>query len=349
MKTIRIKNKFIGEGRPCFIVAEIGVNHNGSSASAKKMISAAKKAGADAVKFQTWETGCIMLKDAEMAEYQKKNAKPGQTQFEMIKKLELPRADYFSLKSFAEKIGLMFFSTMEDKESVYFLIKDLKIPFIKVGSGDLTNYPLLEYTAKFKKPMVLSTGTATMDEIKEAMKIVAGAGNNNIVLLQCTTEYPCPMEDVNLKAMLTLGESFKTIVGFSDHTLGIECSIAAAALGAKYLEKHFTLDRNLPGPDHKASLEPSEFEEMVRAIRNVEKAMGDGIKKPMPSELKNKILVVRKIVAGRDISEGEEFSEDNLSFKRAEGGLPVKHYEFVKNKKAKRNIKAGELIKSDDI
>ena len=349
MKTIKIKNKFIGEGKPCFIVAEIGVNHNGSAALAKKMILAAKKVGVDAVKFQTWKTGNIMLKDVEMAEYQKKNTQSGETQFEMIKKLELPYRDYFGLKKLAGKLGLILFSTMEDRERIDFLVKDLKIPLIKVGSGDLTNYPLLKYTAKFKKPMVLSTGTATLDEIKEAIRIVLNEGNNKIVLLQCTTEYPCPIEDVNLKTMLTLKEAFKTIVGFSDHTLGIECAIAAVALGAKYIEKHFTLDKNLPGPDHKASLEPVEFKKMVDAIRNVEKALGKGIKKPMPSELKNKELVIRKIVASRNIKKGEILSEDNMAFKRAKGGLTTKYYKFIENKKVRRNIKSDELIKLDDI
>lgn len=346
---IKIGKKLISEESPCFIVAEIGVNHNGSPALAKKMISAAKKAGADAVKFQTWKTENIILKDVEMADYQKKNLKSKETQFEMIKKLELPYRYYFGLKKLAEKLGLIIFSTMEDRESIDFLVKKLKIPLIKVGSGDLTNYPLLKYTAKFKKPMVLSTGTATMAEIGEAVKTVWSAGNNKIILLQCTTEYPCPLKDVNLKAMLSLKEKFKTIVGFSDHTMGIEAALASVALGAKYLEKHFTLNRNLPGPDQKASLEPGEFKKMVEAVRNTEMALGSGIKKPVPAELENKKVIIRKIVSQKFIKKGEILNEGNIAFKRAKGGLTTDYYKFIEGKKTKKDIKANELIKLKDV
>lgn len=343
---VKIDNKLIGEGKPCFIIAEAGVNHNGSIELAKKLIDAAKDAGADAVKFQTWKTENIILKDVEMAEYQKGNLpdKSEKTQFEMLKKLELPYEWHFELKEYAERLGLTFFSTMEDKESINFLIKDLKVPLIKVGSGDLTNYPLLKHTAQFGIPMVLSTGMATLGEIDEAVGTVLNGGNDKIILLQCTTQYPCPYEDVNLRAMLSLKEAFKTIVGFSDHSLGIECAVAAVSLGAKYIEKHFTLDKNLPGPDHKASLEAEEFKRMVDAIRNTEKAFGDGLKRPMSSELKNKKITIRKIIAARDIEKGEVLNEDNITFKRANYGFDAKYYTFIEGKRAKKYIKKDELI-----
>jgi len=346
---IKIGNKLIGEEEPCFIVAEAGVNHNGSLELAKKLIDAAKNAGADAVKFQTWKTENIILEDVELAEYQKANIESKESQFELLKKMELPYEWHFELKEYAERLGLIFFSTMEDRESVDFLIKELKIPLIKVGSGDLTNYPLLKYTARFGIPMVLSTGMATLGEIDEAVRTIFNEGNDSIILLQCTTQYPCPYEDVNLRAMLSLKEAFKTIVGFSDHSLGIECAVAAVALGAKYIEKHFTLDRNLPGPDHKASLEPEEFKRMVDAIRNTEKALGDGIKRPMPSELKNKKIVVRKIVAAIDIRKGDVLNEKNITFKRAKYGLDAKYYTLIKGKRAKKDINKDDAITFDFI
>ena len=346
---LKIGNKLIGEGASTFIIAEAGVNHNGSLELAKKLIDMAKDAGADAVKFQTWKTENIILKDVEMVEYQKENIKSKESQFEMLKELELPYEWHFELKEYAERLGLIFFSTMEDRESVDFLIKDLKIPLIKVGSGDLTNYPLLKYTARFGIPMVLSTGMATLSEIDEAVRAVLNEGNDKIVLLQCTTQYPCPYEDINLRAMLSLQEAFKTTVGFSDHALGTECAVAAIALGAKYIEKHLTLDRTLPGPDHKASLEPDEFKKMVVAIRNTEKTLGDGIKRPMPSEIKNKKIIIRRIVAARDIEKGEMLNEDDITFKRAKEGLMANYYKLIEGKKSKRNIKLDEPINLSEI
>lgn len=352
MTKIKIFNKLIAEGEPSFIVAEAGVNHNGDINLAKKLIVAAKEIGADAIKFQTWKTENIILKDVDLAEYQKENLgvnKSQKLQFDMLKALEIPYEWYFELKDYAENLGLVFFSTMEDRESIDFLIKELKIPLIKVGSGDLTNYPLLRYTAGFKKPMILSTGMATISEIDEAVRTVLDRGNKNIVLLQCTSQYPCSYDDINLKAMLSLKNAFKTLIGFSDHSSGSECAVAAVALGAKYIEKHLTLDKNLPGPDHKASLEPVEFKEMIKSIRNIEKALGDGFKRLMPCELGNKKLVLRKIVAARDIKEGELLNESNMDFKRANQGLPTKYYTLIEGKKAKRFIKKDELIYLDTI
>lgn len=346
---VKIGDRNIGEGESCFIVAEAGVNHNGNIKLAKKLIDTAKDAGADAVKFQTWKTENIILKNVEMAEYQKENIKYDELQYDMLKKLELPYEWHFELKEYAEKLGLIFFSTMEDKESINFLVKELKIPLIKVGSGDLTNYPLLKHTARFGIPMVLSTGMATLSEIDEAVRTVLNERNDKIILLQCTTQYPCPYEGVNLRAVLTLKEAFKTIVGFSDHSLGIECAVAAVSLGAKYIEKHFTLDRSLPGPDHKASLEPEEFKRMVEAIRNTEKALGDGVKGLPPSVLKNKEITVRKIVASRNIKKGEMLDEESITFKRANYGLDARYYKLIEGKKAKKNIKLDELISLTDV
>lgn len=341
---IRVGKRAIGDEKPVFIVAELGVNHNQNLDLARKLVKTASNAGADAVKFQTWKTENIILQDTEMAEYQKENLKLNKSQFEMLEELELPLKWHFELKDYAEELGLIFFSTMEDRESVDFLLKELKIPLLKVGSGDLTNHPLLKYASKFAVPMVLSTGMATLSEIDEAVRIVLNEGNDRILLLQCTSEYPCPYEEINLRVMFNLKEAFKTHVGFSDHSLGIECSVAAVAMGAKYIEKHFTLDRNLPGPDHKASLEPEEFNRMVVAIRNVEKALGDGIKKPTSSELKNKEITIRRIVASKDIKMEEVLNEENITFKRANKGLEAKYYRLIEGKKVKKDIDKDEVI-----
>lgn len=344
---IKIKNKNIGGKNRCFIVAEAGVNHNGNPEKAMKLIDMVAEAGADAVKFQTWKTENIVLEKTDLAGYQKKNLGSGENQFEMLKKLELQFNVYFDLKRYAEEKGLILFSTMEDFDSVNFLVKRLRIPIIKVGSGDLTNSVLLRYTAKFGKPMILSTGMATTKEIAEAIKVVKSQGNKNIILLQCTTQYPCPFKNANISAMASLRKKFKTIVGFSDHTIGIECAVAAVALGAKVIEKHITFDKEASGPDHKASLDPTEFQQMVEAIRNVEEALGDGVKNLSTEEIKTRKVVIRKIIAGRDIKMGETINDGNVVFKRSNGGLEVKHYAvIIEGKKARKAIKKDQLITS---
>lgn len=343
MEQIKVGNKTIGKEEKCFIVAEIGVNHNQDFDLAKKLVIEAAGCGVDAVKFQTWKTENIVLKNTEMAEYQKKNLDSNISQFEMLKSLEIPYEWHYDLKKLANDHGLIFFSTMEDKESVDFLINKLNIPLIKVGSGDLTNFPLLNYTAKLGKPLVLSTGMANLSEIDEAFRIVNQI-NPNIILLQCTSQYPCPIDDVNLYSMLTLKDCFPTLVGFSDHTQGIEAPIAATALGAVYIEKHFTLDKNLPGPDHKASLEPSEFKKMVEKIRITEKIMGKRFKFPLKSEMKNRTVVIRKIVAARNINKGEILNENNVTFKRTNQGLEANFYPLIKGKKVSKHISKDEVI-----
>lgn len=341
---MRVMGKDISENAPTFIVAEAGVNHNGNIKLARQLIDGAANAGADAIKFQTWKTKNIILKDVEMVQYQKENTRLEESQFEMLEKLELPYDWHFELKEYAEKLGLVFFSTMEDRESVDFLMNELKMPLIKVGSGDLTNYSLLKYAASFRKPMILSTGMATLGEIDEAVRIVRGEGVEDIVLLQCTTQYPCPYSDINLKAMESLNKAFRVTVGFSDHSLGIECAIAAVAMGAKCIEKHLTLDKSMQGPDHKASLDPKEFAEMVRSIRNIEKALGDGLKRPMPCELENKKSVTRKIVASKDINKDKILDESNLVFKRANYGLDAKYYQLVNGKRTNKHIAKDAII-----
>ena len=264
---LKIGDKLIGEEEPCFIIAEAGVNHNGSVELAKKLIDAAKDAGADAVKFQTFKAESVVVKDAQKAEYQKETTGEG-SQYEMIKKLELTEEDFRELADYAKEKDIMFLSSPFDKESVD-LLNELDVPAFKVGSGEITNLPLLRYIAKKEKPIILSTGMSTLGEIEEALDVIRSEGVEDIILLHCVSNYPARIEDVNLRALGTLKQAFKLPVGFSDHTLGITAPIAAVALGACVIEKHFTLDRNLPGPDHKASLEPEELKEMAKAIREV--------------------------------------------------------------------------------
>ncbi|MBU4298539.1 N-acetylneuraminate synthase, partial [Patescibacteria group bacterium] len=314
MKKIKIGNKLIGKGGMCFIIAEAGVNHNGKFDLAKKMIEVAQKSGADAVKFQTFKAENVATETAKMAEYQKKNIGTRESQLKMLKKFELEYEDFKELKKYCDKKRIIFLSTPYTEDAVDFL--EPLIPAYKIGSGDLTNLSFLEKIAKKKKPIILSTGMATLNEVKEAVKIIKKQGNNKIVLLHCTTNYPCPLEEVNLRAMLTLKKEFNLPVGYSDHTLGIMVPIMAVAMGAKVIEKHFTLDRNLPGPDHKASLEPDELKEMVVAIRNVEKAMGRSIKKPTKSEEKIKKVVRKSIIVKIDIPAGTKITKETLIIKR---------------------------------
>lgn len=344
---IRIEDKLIGEEEPCFIIAEAGVNHNGSVELAKKLIDAAKDAGADAVKFQTFKTENVVVKDAQKAEYQKETTGEG-SQYEMIKKLELTEEGFRELADYAEKKDIMFLSSPFDKESVD-LLYELDVPAFKVGSGEITNFPLLRHIAKKEKPIILSTGMSTLGEIEEALDVIRSEGVEDIILLHCVSNYPARIEDVNLRAMGTLKQAFKLPVGFSDHTLGITAPIAAVALGACVIEKHFTLDRNLPGPDHKASLEPDELKEMVKDIREVEKALGNGIKKPTKEEEEVKKVARKSIVAKVDIPEGAIITEDMLDVKRPGTGIEPKYLKFIIGRKAKEDIKKDDVIRFEMI
>lgn len=326
-----------------FIIAEAGVNHNGSIDIAKKLIDVASEAGVDAVKFQSFKAEKIVSKYTPKAEYQKKTTDSNEKQLEMIKKLELDYEKHKELMNYCKTKGVMFLSSPFDLESIDLLHK-LGLEIFKIPSGEITNLPYLRKIGRLKKKVILSTGMATLGEIEAALDVLRENGSNDIVVLHCNTEYPTPMEDVNLRAMLTIKEAFKVEVGYSDHTLGIEVPIAAVALGAKVIEKHFTLDKNMEGPDHKASLEPNELKEMVKAIRNIEKALGNGIKKPSKSELKNKQLVRKSIVAKRFIKKGEVFTEENITVKRPGNGISPMRWDEIIGKVANKDYKEDELI-----
>jgi N-acetylneuraminate synthase/N,N'-diacetyllegionaminate synthase len=347
MKKVKIGDKHIAEEEPCFIIAEAGVNHNGSIELAKKLIDAAKDAGADAVKFQTFKAENIVVKNAEKAEYQKETTGEG-SQYDMIKKLELTEEDFEELANYAKKKDILFLSSPFDKESVD-LLYGLDVPVFKVGSGEITNFPLLKHIAKKEKPIILSTGISTLGEVEEALNVIRSEGVEDVILLHCVSNYPARIEDVNLRAMGTLKQAFKIPVGFSDHTLGITVPIAAVALGACVIEKHFTLDRSLPGPDHKASLEPDELREMVKSIRDVGKALGDGIKRPTINEEEIKKVARRSIVAKADIPEGTIITENMLDIKRPGTGIPPSKLNKVLRKKTIKNIKKDEILKWNDI
>jgi len=340
---VKIANRLIGEGEPCFIVAEAGVNHNGDVSLAKKLIDVAKEAGADAVKFQTFQAEGLVTKRAEKAPYQKETTGTRESQFEMLKSLELSQRDFRGLFVYSRKKGIIFLATPFDSESVDFL-EGLGVPAFKVGSGEITNFPLLKHIARKRKPIILSTGMSTLGEIEEAVEAIIGEGVEEIILLHCVSSYPAKAEDMNLKAMETLRDKFKLPVGLSDHSLGISIAIAAVALEACVIEKHFTLDKSLRGPDHQASLEPEELKQMVTAIRNVEKAMGNGVKRPAKDEEENKKVGRRSIVARVDIPRGIIISEDMLDIKRPGTGLEPKYLGEIIGRVAKVTIKRDELV-----
>jgi N,N'-diacetyllegionaminate synthase len=312
-----------------YIIAEAGVNHNGKVELARQLVAAAKAAGADAVKFQTFKTEKILTRSASLAEYQKENIGSDDTQFQMIKALELSYGDFAELKVYAESIGIDFLSTPDDEDSLDFLADELHLPWIKIGSGEVTNLPFLRRIAAKQKPLILSTGMSTLGEVERAVRLLRDVTSQELVLLHCTTNYPCPPEEVNLRAMLTLKQAFNLRVGYSDHTIGCEVPVAAVALGAEFIEKHLTLDKTMDGPDHRASLDPIEFAEMVRQIRAIEKALGDGIKWPNPSEEKIKSLIRRRIVAARDLPSGTRLDWADICFKRANHGIFVEQADAV--------------------
>ena len=332
--------------RRVFIIAEAGVNHNGSILIAKKMIDAAAKAGVDAIKFQTFKAENVISRFAPKVEYQKINTRKKESQLEMVKKFELNQAMHKELLSYCSNKKIMFLSTPFDLDSVD-LLQRLGLKLFKIPSGEITNLPYLRKVGSLRKKLIVSTGMSTLKEVKDALSILVKSGTNkkDITVLHCNTEYPTPFADVNLYAMLTIKNQLKVAVGYSDHTLGIEVAIAAASLGATVIEKHFTIDKNMPGPDHRASLEPGELAAMVKAIRNVEKALGNGIKKSSPSELKNMAVVRKSIVAARDIIIGEIFTPQNLAVKRPGKGISPMEWDKVIGRKAKRNFKQDELIR----
>ncbi len=325
-----------------YIIAEAGVNHNGSFELACKLVDAAKAAGVDCIKFQTFKSKNLVSHNAQKAEYQKGTTGDG-SQVDMLKKLELSYDEFLKLKEYCDKVGITFLSTPFDFDSIEFL-NSIDMPFWKIPSGEITNLPYLLALAKTGKPVLMSTGMCEMEEIEAAVKVLQENGTKEIKLLHCNTEYPTPFEDVNLKAMKTMRDAFGLDVGYSDHTKGNEVPVAAVALGATVIEKHFTLDRNMEGPDHKASLEPDELATMVQSIRHIEKALGSSDKTPSPSEKKNIAVARKSIVAKRMIKAGEELTEENITVKRPGSGIsPMKWFDII-GTKAVRDFQEDELI-----
>jgi len=326
-----------------YIIAEAGVNHNGSLRLAKEMVDKAKEAGVDCIKFQTFVSKNIVSKSASKAEYQKQQTNSTESQLEMLSKLELSFDDFIELKEYCKVREIEFLSTAFDFDSIDFL-NSLSMRIWKIPSGEITNLPYLIKIAKTHKPVILSTGMSTIEEIGEAIAVLKANGSLDISILHCTTEYPAPYADVNLKAIDTLRQKFNLPVGYSDHTNGIEVSIAAVAMGATVIEKHFTLDRNMEGPDHKASLEPDELKVMVKAIRNIELALGNGEKRPAESEIKNIVIARKSIIAKSSIKRGEIFTEDNITVKRPGNGISPMRWFSVIGQNAVRDFEEDELI-----
>lgn len=327
------------------IIAEAGVNHNGSIESAKKLIDIAVEAGVDYVKFQTGKAENVISKYAPKAEYQEKAVGGNESQLEMCKKFDLDYQAHLNLIDYCCQKKIRFLSTPFDLDGICMLDK-LGLDTLKIPSGGITDLPYLQMIGALKKRLIMSTGMADLSEIKSAVEILVNSGTNKneITVLHCNTEYPSPYEDVNLKAMLTIRDALEVKVGYSDHTLGIEVSVAAVAMGAEVIEKHFTIDRNMEGPDHKASLEPDELKAMVQSIRNIEKAMGDGVKRPSPSELKNRPIARKSIVAKKTIKKGELFSEENLTVKRPGTGISPMQWDAYIGKYADKKYQPDDLI-----
>lgn len=331
--------------RKVFIIAEAGVNHNGDVDVAKKMVDAAAEAGADAIKFQTFKAEDIVSQYAAKAEYQKRTTDENESQLEMIEKLELDTNGHKELIDRCRNKSIIFLSSPFDIESID-LLNTLGLEIFKIPSGEITNLPYLRKIGNLKKTVILSTGMADLGEVEDALDVLmqGGTSREDIRVLHCNTEYPTPFEDVNLLAMLTIKNTFKVNVGYSDHTLGIEVPIAAVALGATIIEKHFTLDRNMKGPDHRASIEPGELKAMVTAIRNVEEALGDGLKKPSTSELRNRSMIRKSIVSARPIKKGEVFTWENITAKRPGTGITAMEWDNVLGDTAKRDFKKDERV-----
>ncbi len=327
------------------LIAEAGVNHNGDIVLAKRLVDAAVDAGADYVKFQTFKAETLLTPSAAKADYQRNLSVEAESQFDMIRRLELDRLAHEELISYCGKRGIGFLSTPFDIDSIDLLV-ELDIPLLKVPSGEITNLPYLRHVGRMGRPVLMSTGMATLNEVAEAMNILLETGlvKDDLTILHCNTEYPTPMEDVNLKAMLTIRDELGVKVGYSDHTIGIEVPIAAVALGATVIEKHFTLDRTLPGPDHAASLEPGELKDMVSSIRNLAQAMGKEVKQPSPSEEKNLVVVRKSLVAAKAIKKGETFSKDNLAAKRPGTGITPMRWDHIIGTQADRDYMKDDQI-----
>lgn len=327
-----------------FIIAEAGVNHNGKFELALKMCDEAKKAGVDAIKFQTWKTENVVTKDVLLANYQANNTSvQNGTQYEMLRKIELTYDQFGLIKKYCDKIGLDFMSTADEEESLDYLIS-IGLQTIKVGSGEITNIPFLRNVGRRNTDIILSTGMSYLSDVDIAYRTLMEAGANSVSLLHCTTNYPCPMNEVNLRAMITLKKAFHCKVGYSDHTLGIEVPIAAVAMGAEIIEKHFTIDKTMEGPDHKASIDPKELKQMITSIRNIEDALGNGIKVPNESEKSISLIVQKRIVAKTEIHKGELLTPDKITIKRSDTGLSASLWDLVINQTAKQDFSIDQPI-----
>lgn len=333
---------------PVFIIAEAGVNHNGDINIAKKLVDVAVECGADAIKFQTFKAYESTGSFAEKAQYQKENDPVKESQLEMIGKLELPFENFREIQSYCKEKGIIFISTPDGIESLNYLIS-LNVPLIKIGSTEITNYEFLEKTAKTGKPIILSTGMSTLGEVEKSLDVIYSTGNRNVKLMHCTTDYPTSVDEVNLRAMVTMRDAFKVSVGLSDHTIGFEAAVAAVALGAEFIEKHITLDRNLNGPDHKASMPPHEFKEYVIHIRNTEKLLGDGIKRPTEREKNIMKQVRRSILVDFDLKKGTTIEKNMLTYKRPGNGIKPELAYLLIGRKLKRNLKKDEIIQWKDV
>jgi N-acetylneuraminate synthase len=346
MREISFANRRIGIGHPCFIIAEAGVNHNGDPELAKRLVNAAKEAGADAVKFQTWVTEKLVTPSARMAIYQKRNVGHEQSQFEMLKQLELSYDQFRQIKAYADQQGILFLSTPDEEDSADFLT-ELMVPVFKIGSGEVTNLPFLEHVARKGKPIILSTGMSTLGEVEAAVQAIENVGNQQLVLLHCVSNYPAKPVDCNLRAIDTLATAFRYPTGFSDHTLGTAIAIAAVARGACVLEKHITLDKTMAGPDHRASLDEVEFATMIQAIREIESALGNGIKHPTLSEIETKETVQKAIIAVRAIQAGERIASADLVLRRTPGGLAPSYLPLIIGRRASRSIEPNTIVTLD--
>jgi len=342
------KPSFLKAQGHTFIIAEAGVNHNGDLQLAKRLVDVAREAGADAVKFQTFKAERLASRSAPKAHYQLKTTPTSVSQFEMLQELELTQEMHAELMAYCKNRGILFLSTPFDEESVD-LLQDLGVSLFKIGSGEITNGPFLQYVARKGKPILLSTGMSHLDEVEEAVKLICGAGCQELVLLHCVSDYPSSPRDSNLLAIQTMASTFGVPVGYSDHTPGIEVALAAVALGACVVEKHLTLDKNLPGPDHGSSLEPQEFQALVRGIRVVEQALGDGIKKPVSSETENRLMARRSLAASSNLPAGTVLRSNMLQALRPATGISPTLVERVVGRRLKRSLVCGEFIIWSDL
>lgn len=340
---LRIGKKLVGVDEPCFIIAEAGVNHNGDVSLARKLVDAAVEAGVDCVKFQTFSTEKLVTLTAPKPEYQKRGPLASESQYRMLKGLELSHKDQEELKRYADQKGIVFMSTPYDEESADFLV-NIGVPALKISSADITDLPLLAHCAAKGVPLIVSTGMSTLGEVEEAVSAIRQSGAPPLALLHCNFNYPANYEDVNLRAMTTLGRAFQLPVGYSDHTPGYDICLAAVALGAVIIEKHFTLDRNLPGPDHKASIEPGEMTELVTRIRRVERALGSPLKAPSGAEVANRTISRRSLVAAVDIRAGQTISREMVAVKRPGSGLEPKYLPGLVGRVARCDIHKDELL-----